>query len=315
VGADGSRVHDFGFRACAGLTVYFFNAVDKNARVALQNDFFFTKQGRHAQGLPVKVPAPTGSRRSGQLLGVIVLLLTMATLRGGDAEPKNLIKCPDCGKDVSRRAVHCPACGCPGSAIVEEANRVEDARVPKPVVSLVAPNGGGSGVAIEQDGKFVVTRLEDLGTGESLTIKSVNGQDIPYSAVEVAESLPLIRFTVQGDAVAFLPVSAKGEQVGFLNGSGHGSAPDAACVAVDAAGAASALIDPKSGQALPLSGKISWIAIRPADFREQVGLLAQARAESLAGGLKPETRARLSNASWTSQYFKSTSKELLTKNP
>jgi hypothetical protein len=57
----------------------------------------------------------------------------------------NLIKCPDCMKDVSRRAVHCPACGCPGDAISAEANRIDDARVLKPVVVITAPNGGGFG--------------------------------------------------------------------------------------------------------------------------------------------------------------------------
>lgn len=69
-------------------------------------------------------------------------------------KPSNLIRCPDCTKDVSRRAVHCPACGCPGDAISAEANRIDDARVLKPVVVITAPNGGGFGIAVEDGGKY-----------------------------------------------------------------------------------------------------------------------------------------------------------------
>ena len=41
-------------------------------------------------------------------------LLGIPTLLGA-----NLVECPDCGKEVSRRAVSCPHSGSPGSAIAE----------------------------------------------------------------------------------------------------------------------------------------------------------------------------------------------------
>ena len=35
-----------------------------------------------------------------------------------------LIKCPECGKEISNKAIACPSCGCP-IASLEEANIVK----------------------------------------------------------------------------------------------------------------------------------------------------------------------------------------------
>ena len=49
------------------------------------------------------------------LMITAVLIVSLGTSLAENQKTTNLIKCPDCGKDVSRRAVSCPACGCPGT--------------------------------------------------------------------------------------------------------------------------------------------------------------------------------------------------------
>ena len=48
---------------------------------------------------------------------MVALLLSAFAVLGSQADALNLIACPDCEKMVSRRAVHCPHCGCPAKAI------------------------------------------------------------------------------------------------------------------------------------------------------------------------------------------------------
>jgi hypothetical protein len=259
---------------------------------------------------PTKVLGPLFRLFAAGLLFHTVFL--PASLWSAD-KPSNLIKCPDCGKDVSRRAVHCPACGCPGEAIAAEANRIEDARVLKPVVAITASNGGGVGVAVDAGGKHVIAFLDSVGTGELLSLKSLADQEVPYSAIEVAENLPLVRLAVQGDAISYLPLSPTGERTGFLDATGHRTAGvSSASATLDASSFVSALVEQKTGVVVPVGPTIRWISMRPADFREQASLIARAKQEVNAGGLKPETRDRLAKTSWYSQYFKNQSEQLLT---
>lgn len=242
---------------------------------------------------------------------ILHTVLPPAVLLGAD-KASNLIKCPDCEKDVSRRAVHCPACGCPGEAISAEVNRIGDARVLKPVVVITASNGGGCGVAVDDGGKHVIALLDSVGTGEQLSLKSVSDQDVPYSAIEVAENFPLVRLAVQGDAIAYLQLSPTGERVGFLDATGHRTVDaSSASATLDASSFVSALVEKKSGTIVPVGPAIQWRSMRPADFREQATLLTRAGQESAAGGLKPETRDRLAKTPWSSQYFKNQSEQLL----
>lgn len=155
--------------------------------------------------------------------------------------------------------------------------------------------------------------MDSVGTGELLSLKSVTGQEVPYSAIEVAETLPLVRLAVQGDAISYLPLSSTGESAGFLDATGHRTAGgSSACATLDASNFVSALVEQKTGAVVPVGPTIRWISMRPADFREQASLIARARQESSAGGLKPETRDRLARTPWSSQYFKNQSEQLLT---
>ena len=56
-----------------------------------------------------------------------VLVAIAATFAGGvigGNDNPALIDCPDCGKQVSRRALMCPACGCKGVVIEETAKEL-----------------------------------------------------------------------------------------------------------------------------------------------------------------------------------------------
>ena len=53
----------------------------------------------------------------------VICLLAYA----GTAGLLNIINCPDCGADVSVRAVFCPKCGCSKEAIVQHYRAVENA--------------------------------------------------------------------------------------------------------------------------------------------------------------------------------------------
>jgi hypothetical protein len=49
-------------------------------------------------------------------------------LNEGKRRPINLIKCPDCGNNVSKRATTCPQCGCPiGDIIVNQSEILQPA--------------------------------------------------------------------------------------------------------------------------------------------------------------------------------------------
>lgn len=58
---------------------------------------------------------------------IILISVALALSAVAQGERRiSLIPCPDCGTEVSRWAVMCPKCGCPGEAIAESARRDED---------------------------------------------------------------------------------------------------------------------------------------------------------------------------------------------
>ena len=61
----------------------------------------------------------------------------------------HLTPCPDCTGAVSKRAVMCPHCGCPGDVIVAAVQKAKLAAEPKSIVRVVADKAKGSGVAVK----------------------------------------------------------------------------------------------------------------------------------------------------------------------
>ena len=65
-------------------------------------------------------------RKKGAALSKWVMCLFALTMSySGMVRGGNLVVCPDCGNDVSRRALMCPKCGCAGDAIRAEGKQKE----------------------------------------------------------------------------------------------------------------------------------------------------------------------------------------------
>lgn len=109
-----------------------------------------------------------------------------------------LIACPDCGREVSRRAVSCPGCGCPGAAIAERAKELEKRKEPD---AYAIAHGGAEefrALPVMMDGAgYLVMPLEHTFGMETLNFTMASkGGTLEYGAPEVALEVPLVRFRI-----------------------------------------------------------------------------------------------------------------------
>lgn len=116
-------------------------------------------------------------------------------------EGSNLMPCPDCGYEVSKRALMCPKCGCKGDIIESAAKKLDLKDKPKPLDPWVdADLGEDSFRALPvrmDDENFVVIPLEKTFNLETLTFSYVSTNlTISYGIPEVAVDAPLVRFPV-----------------------------------------------------------------------------------------------------------------------
>lgn len=247
-------------------------------------------------------------------LGFFAAILLVAGILGAEeaqVNALNLIACPDCGEQVSRRALMCPDCGCPGEAVAEEVNRIEDARKPKAVVNLEAPAGGGPAVAVEFNRqKYVLTTLAACGSAASLSLETVTGESVSYHTIEVALNAPLVRLAVNSDAIVYLKVSESGESVAYLDESGAVTDIKSQAIAtLDAAGKLSAIKESKVFYAV--SPKIHWDRVQPAAFRTQMALLSDLRAQAADRSIDAVTLKAVKSAKWISQSVKTEAERII----
>lgn len=254
---------------------------------------------------------------SGASLGVTVAIIwTHAAIAA------NLVECPDCGKDVSPRAISCPHCGCPGEFIAEAVQRKEEEKKPKAVVQVKAEAAGGFGVAVEEDGmRFVILPVAAVGSAESLNLRTIQGAELPYSHLEVAKEVSLIRFRVTSEFLAYLRRStAQGDApAAFLDESGisvaakTGRDAGRSIARVSPEGEVAALnVGGKSGeQWVALNQPIEWAAVEPSRFREQAGLLARLAQRKPAEALAAADRTALEKADWICREFRERAQTLL----
>lgn len=109
-----------------------------------------------------------------------------------------LIGCPDCGREVSRRAVSCPGCGCPGGAIAERARELEKRKEPDAFAVAHTGDGEYRALPVRMGGEgYLVLPLEVSFGLEKLwfTMASKEGT-VGYEAPEVALEVPLARFRI-----------------------------------------------------------------------------------------------------------------------
>lgn len=116
-------------------------------------------------------------------------------------EGSNLMPCPDCGYEVSKRALMCPKCGCKGDIIESAAKKLDLKDKPKPLDHWVdAELGEDSFRALPvrmDDENFIVIPLEKTFNLETLTFSYVSTNlTITYGIPEVAVDAPLVRFPI-----------------------------------------------------------------------------------------------------------------------
>ena len=112
-----------------------------------------------------------------------------------------LISCPDCGHDVSRRALMCPNCGLKGDVIAEAAAELERAEEPPPPDDrIIADFGDRKDEAMPVmfgEKPYAVMPLEKLVGLKTLTFSFAStNATINYASIELADAMPLVRFGI-----------------------------------------------------------------------------------------------------------------------
>ena len=112
-----------------------------------------------------------------------------------------LIPCPDCAREVSKRALMCPNCGLKGEIIAAEATRLAKAEEPPPPDDAILADFGDRkerAVPVMFDEKpYAVLSLEKLIGLKTMTLSFVStNAPIGYASIEVASAMPLVRFGI-----------------------------------------------------------------------------------------------------------------------
>ncbi|MEO5715002.1 MAG: hypothetical protein ABIT37_16105 [Luteolibacter sp.] len=248
-----------------------------------------------------------------------ILMVLAVFLQSGIAGESALFPCPDCSKEVSRRAISCPSCGCPGAAIQEAVRADDEQKRPKRLASITADGRKGVAVFVRQDGiNYLIFDAFRLAATSSLSITELGTEKaIGYSEPELMDDSPLLRFKVLGQPhatpveLSSMPVT--GDHSGFLDCNDRQFATDEATVQMVAAlGSQGELAAVRATAAwVPVRVGMKWTVVKPADLRSQLDLLSRARKSFEKGGLSDSEIASLREAKWLTPYLASQSAELL----
>lgn len=220
----------------------------------------------------------------------------------------NLIDCPDCKNPVSRRAILCPNCGCPGEAIQLAVHKEEEAARPKSVVTVISEQKQGSGAVIkDEEGMFVVFDTFLLAETDLLELRSVgDNSNIPYTSIQLLKNGGLIRLKIDSELVEALSISQSDtEATKYFDADGFLTAPEVAVLSLDPQGRCNGINVGKS--IIPLNSKSNWKAVQPRELRKQINELARMKAEK-AAGLSPNSKIPPSD--WLTSYFAKLSESL-----
>ena len=121
------------------------------------------------------------------LFGAAVMVLPAAA--------ESLMLCPDCGREVSRRALMCPGCGLKGEIVAEVA-----ATLPKPRIGdvLDVDCGGKSACAlpVEMDGRRFAVLPLDFVLGAAQLKLTFGGKAVEWTIPELAFDAPIVRLQI-----------------------------------------------------------------------------------------------------------------------
>jgi hypothetical protein len=272
------------------------------------------------------------SRRSKALCGLLLLAalslpVSPLHLLAAETVPLRLIACPDCDHEVSRRAISCPHCGCPGAAISEAVRAAENAARPLPLVRIKTEDGDGVAAVIAQTGSlYAVFDGALIFAAQSLALAPLTkDQPVTYNQLEVAADSALVRVRIQSDAVTSLPLGNphSGEPVSWLTADGltQPTAPSAASLRTialldsDNRVVAIVLASAPKAAPIPISSDTVWMPVAPGDYRTQTALLRRIAHRSPATALTPADREALRATVWLTPFLKKSADALLTTSP
>lgn len=247
-----------------------------------------------------------------------ILAILAIFLQTGFAEEFALFPCPDCGKQISRRAVSCPGCGCPRVAIQEAVRADDEAKRPKHIVSAIADGRKGIAVLVtHEDIRYLIIDAFLLAGRSSLNFSELGTDNsIGYSEPELMSDSPLLRFKVIGQphATALELSSASGPEdpSGFLSSEDLQFKTDATSQMVAALGNRGELLAVRVGLSwMPVRAGMKWAAVKPADLRAQLDLITRSQESFEKGKLSDQETASLRETKWLTPYLESRSAKLL----
>ena len=139
-----------------------------------------------------------------KLVKAVIFLVLVPLLVRGEA----LMPCPDCGREVSKRALMCPNCGCKGEVIAKEAARLAKAEEPPPPDDAILADFGDRTARATPvmfgEKPYAVLPLEKLVGLKTMMFSFVStNAPINYASIEVANALPLVRFGIKETNLLF----------------------------------------------------------------------------------------------------------------
>ena len=107
-----------------------------------------------------------------------------------------LVSCPDCGNEVSRRAVMCPKCGCAGDVIRAEGGNVAAPAVTGSVLRVEFGNKVGAALPVRMDGRMFAVMGLDGVLGMDRCLLFDGERRVEWTVPEVAVAAPIARFRI-----------------------------------------------------------------------------------------------------------------------